>query len=82
MYVDAYLLIISSVVPVLEYVKKKIKYYEMVLRDHRVCTYVLHSTTFFYEFQISELQISDRHFTEFRTKVIFPKSHLFEWPKV
>jgi hypothetical protein len=37
---------------------------------------------FFSECQVSEHQISERHIAEIRTKVIFPKSHLFEWPKV
>jgi hypothetical protein len=37
---------------------------------------------FFSECQVSKHQISERHIAEIRTKVIFPKSHLFEWPKV
>jgi hypothetical protein len=36
------------------------------------------SATFFSECQVAECKISDRHFTKFRTKVKFPKSHLFE----
>jgi hypothetical protein len=42
----------------------------------------IYSATFFSEFQISELQISDRHFTKFWTKTIFLKRQMFEWPKV
>jgi hypothetical protein len=37
---------------------------------------------FFPKTKLQNAKIFDRHFSEFRTKVILPKRHLFEWAKV